>query len=146
MKTIIKKIDNQNELNEIMSIRHQVFVTEQNVPLDQEKDIYDQLNSKCDHFIIYVDGEAAGTIRALKKTDEVVQLQRFCILKNFRGRGIAHDVMDFIERFYKARGVRRLTMHAQAHVKSLYARHGFREVSEEFLEANIVHVEMEKEI
>ena len=55
-------------------------------------------------------------------------------------------MLRFLEEQARARGFRRVTLHAQEYVKSFYARHGYREVGEMFLEADIPHREMVKEL
>ena len=43
-------------------------------------------------------------------------------------------------------GSGRVTLHAQEYVKSFYAAHGYREVGEIFLEVDIPHREMVKDL
>ena len=56
------------------------------------------------------------------------------------------QILEFLEGQARNLGFDRVTLHAQEYVKSFYAAHGYREVGEMFLEVDIPHREMVKDL
>jgi len=68
------------------------------------------------------------------------------VLANGAGTGWApRSWRPLLERARK-RSMRHVTLHAQTHAAGFYRRFGFNERGEEFLEAEIPHVEMTLEL
>jgi predicted GNAT family N-acyltransferase len=53
-------------------------------------------------------------------------------------------LVDYAERFARARGWRRITMHARESTVPFYERLGYRKLGERFIEVTIPHFIMEK--
>jgi ElaA protein len=72
-----------------------------------------------------------------------VKLQRFCVLKEFRGLGLGKRLfggaLEYALKNYPERLIR---IEAQIYLEEFYQNFGFKTVSEPFLDAGIVHVEM----
>lgn len=62
MKTS-KRITRDAELKIAFSIREEVFVKEQGVPLADEFDEFDSLDADCEHVLVYYHEEPVGTGR-----------------------------------------------------------------------------------
>ena len=84
-----------------------------------------------------------GTCRLLIGGD-LARLGRMAVEAGLRGRGIGAELLDAAERAALRAGARRVTLHAQAAAVSLYARGGYEQRGERFLEEGIEHVRMEK--
>ena len=124
----------------LSSIRQQVFVKEQNVPLDMELDEHD-VNSN--HLLAIDDhGTPVGTARLLPDG----HIGRMAVLAEFRGNGIGSQLLTDIIELAKAKGIRTVTLHAQTQAVEFYIKHHFHIVSEEFMEAGIPHVEMQRQL
>jgi predicted GNAT family N-acyltransferase len=94
--------------------------------------------------VVAYDGpRLAGTCRLLFDGDRA-RLGRMAVEPELRGRGIGAEVLDAAERAARRGGARRVTLHAQTAAMALYARAGFVERGERFLEEGIEHVTMEK--
>lgn len=139
-------VNDQETLEKCLEIRKKVFIEEQHVPIEIERDEFDQLTEKCHHFIILIGEQAVGTIRVKLLPNNNIQLQRFCLLKEYRKKGIGGQVLFEIENYYKAKGMKKIIFDAQCHAIPLYLACGYHEVSNVFLEAGIEHKKMEKEI
>lgn len=142
MKITVDKIKDAAGLESCFSIRRRVFVEEQAV---REAEEYDGLDSVSTHFLAQVDGDPAGTAR-WRKTDKGYKLERFAVLKEFRGMGVGsalvqsvladlpqdlpHDVPVYLN--------------AQLQAMDLYRKFGFREEGSSFLEAGIRHYRMRR--
>jgi predicted GNAT family N-acyltransferase len=67
----VKIVETQQELEDAYSVRKTVFVNEQNVPLEEEIDAYED---EAEHFVMYHDGSpmAAGRFRLVDGYGKVV--------------------------------------------------------------------------
>jgi len=70
-----------DDLATCLEIRRIVFIEEQNVPEDLERDAYDQTAA---HFLAYLDGAAVGTARVVRKGNDA-KIGRVAVLKPARG-------------------------------------------------------------
>lgn len=136
----------QEDIQKSIDIRHEVFVIGQNVPLDIEVDDFDKEGSGCIHFLIYDDSLIVGTFRVIFNDNMEAKLQRFCVLKDYRGQGFGTLAIEFIEGFCIAQGIKRINFDAQCTARTFYERLGYSVISDEFIEANMLHVKMTKSL
>lgn len=137
-KVEVKKVTDPAELEKVFAIRREVFVGEQNCPPELEWEHEEESN----HFLATVDGVPAGASR-WRKTDNGYKLERFAVLKAFRGFGVGqalvqavlNDLPDSADYVY---------LHAQVQAVTLYERFGFEMTGPEFEEAGIRHYKMIK--
>jgi len=141
----VKKIENQQELDEAFEIRREVFIVGQDCPEEEEFDDFDE---EATHFIAYVKGEPAGTCR-FRTTSKGVKLERFAVLEKFRGEGIGkrlvQTVLGYLDKEDLAEGTL-IYLHSQVAAMGLYTRFGFEKVGEMFDEVGIDHYEMQKKV
>ena len=138
----LKVVENQQELEDAFSIRKTVFVEEQNVPLEEE---IDQFEDEAVHFVLHHDGSAIGAGR-FRVVDGYGKVERICVLKEARKTGAGKSIMNGIETHARDQGLHKLKLSAQTHAIPFYAGLGYEVVSEEFLDAGIPHKTMIKEI
>lgn len=118
------------------ALRVDVFVIEQGVPAELEWDEADEVST---HAVAYDDaGAAVATGRLLPDG----HIGRMAVLKSARGRGIGSRVLHALIDEARRHGHRAVVLHAQTHALAFYARHGFIERGDEFMEAGIPHLEM----
>ena len=121
-------------------VREQVFVAEQKVPLELEWDEWDECS---DHAVARdINGQAIGTARLLPDG----RIGRMAVLGEWRRRGVGTALLEALLERARKRSMRQVTLHAQTHAAGFYRRFGFNERGEEFLEAEIPHVEMTLEL
>lgn len=135
---MFKTVSTLDDLVKVFIIRGIVFIDEQNVPyiIEMDKHEYSAL-----HILGEIDGEpmAAGRLRFLNGW---AKLERIAVRKEFRNRGYGHDIVEFMLTLARERGYHKFKMHAQAHLRNYYARHGFNTLGEKFKEADIDHYVM----
>ncbi|MFC1958609.1 GNAT family N-acetyltransferase [Chloroflexota bacterium] len=138
-----KLVEDDKELKEALDIRKKVFVEEQGISdnLDQDGNDSDAL-----HVVVTKGNVAIGTVRIRFLTNQQAKLERMAIMKTSRGSGIGKRVVSFIEKELKARGIERIVLHAQYTSIDFYKKVGFKEIGLPFLEADIEHIRMEKNI
>ena len=123
-----------------MSVREAVFVVEQGVPPEIELDAWDP---QCDHALASEPGgRAVGTGRLLPDG----HIGRMAVLRDARGRGVGGAILAALVEHAAARGMRRLVLNAQTHAVPFYARYGFVAFGDEFIEADIPHVAMARDL
>jgi predicted GNAT family N-acyltransferase len=138
----VKIVKTQKELEDAYSVRKTVFVDEQDVPLEEEIDAYED---KAEHFVMYHEGSpiAAGRFRFV---DGYGKVERICVLKEARKTGAGKAIMNAIEKYALEKDIHKLKLNAQTHAIPFYADLGYEIVSEEFMDAGIPHKTMLKEL
>ena len=132
----VRKVTEQADLDKVFAVRREVFVVEQNCPPELEWEFEDEST----HFLATIDGEPAGACR-WRKTDKGYKLERFAVLKKFRGHGIGQALVKTVLDDLPA-DASYVYMHAQIQAVSLYERFNFEKTGPEFEEAGIWHYKM----
>ena len=132
-----------NELYQILHLRSEVFVVEQNC-------VYQDIDGK-DQKALHVLGEYEGKIiayaRLFKPNDyfEKASIGRVVIGEKGRDKKLGHILMrECIEGIHKHFAERAITISAQLYLKKFYESHGFVQTSEMYLEDDIPHIEMKR--
>jgi len=137
----IKQIDNTKDLKTAQQIRHEVFVIGQHVPVEDEIDAYENI---CRHYLAFINNSPAGAAR-WRITGSGVKLERFSVLKEYRGRGVGaalvEKVLKDVQISDECRG-KPVYLHAQIEVVPLYRKFGFRKDGDIFEESGILHYKM----
>ncbi len=142
----VKRVETPAELEGAFALRIRVFVGEQGVPADIELDEADTAGDTV-HAVAVQDGMVIGTGRLLADVDgKGPHIGRMAVAQERRRDGIGGRILRFLEDQGRGLGYQQITLHAQEYVKSFYARHGYREVGETFMEAGIPHREMVKDL
>lgn len=124
----------------VLRLREEVFCGEQGVAVEAERDGRDP---EALHVVAVEAGRVVGTCRLLVDADSM-RLGRMAVERAARGRGLGAEILAFAERCARERGARRMSLHAQLAVESLYAAAGYRPFGDPFVEEGIDHVAMEK--
>lgn len=136
-KIHVRVADWHKDIADIRRIREAVFIAEQHVPPELEWDADD---ATAVHFLAYEGDYAIGTARLLPDG----HIGRVSVLKDWRGLKVGDALMQAAISEAEKRGLKKQQLSAQVHATPFYERLGFRIVSEEFLEAGIPHVDMER--
>jgi predicted GNAT family N-acyltransferase len=136
MNIKVSKVTDPDDLEKVFAIRREVFVGEQNCPPELEWENEEVSN----HFLATVDGEPAGASR-WRKTDKGYKLERFAVLKPYRGKGTGQALVSAVLADLPA-DADYVYLHAQIDAITLYERFNFKKVGEEFEEAGIRHYKM----
>ena len=139
----IRFTQNNKDMLSCLNLRRTVFIEEQNVPENEEVDGDDP---DCDHILLTVSDIPVGAAR-LKYYNDFIKVQRVCVLKNYRGQGIGSNMINFIIRHVEKNDIRSsVRLGSQIHALEFYKRLGFIEFGEEYLDAGILHKDMEFQI
>ena len=122
------------------AVRRAVFIDEQGVSETLEWDAHDAASI---HWLAASDdGTPIGCARLLPDG----HLGRMAVLPGWRGRGVGHALLAAVTSAAKLRGHATLRLSAQTHAAAFYARAGFVAVGDEYDEAGIPHVAMQKNL
>jgi predicted GNAT family N-acyltransferase len=125
------------------ALRHAVFVEEQEVPVELERDGHD---AGAFHAVALLGDRCVGTGRLVVSPGGVGRVGRMAVDPAFRRRGLGDLVLLALEDHARAAGLREIELHAQCYVERFYAKHGYTREGEVFEEAGIAHVVMRKRL
>lgn len=135
-KIEVRRVSDADKLEQVFAIRRKVFVDEQNCPPELEWEYEDESV----HFLGSVNGIPAAASR-WRKTANGYKLERFAVLKEFRGIGMGQALVAAVLKDLPAEA-EYVYLHAQIAAMPLYARFGFKMTGEQFEEAGIQHFKM----
>lgn len=135
---IIKKCETKKEICDNFLVRGNVFIIGQNIDWEIE---FDGLDSECELYVAYLDNVPVGAARLYKN-----KVGRVATLEEYRGKGVGKKLMEFIEKDAKLKGFNLLQLNAQLYIADFYKKLGYKADGEVFMEADIEHIHMVKEL
>jgi ElaA protein len=131
----------RDELYDIIALRIDVFVIEQNCPY-QDADGKDR-NS----LHVWAINEACKPVACARLVKPGVSYTEWAIgrvvtAQSARGAGVGQELMRQCMNYFADQRIDSVRISAQSYLKKFYEGFGFRQVSEEYLEDNIPHIEM----
>lgn len=129
------------ELYEILKLRSEVFVVEQNC-------IYNDIDGKdltSSHIMIKENGKIKAYLRALQPgvSYEDASLGRVLVSPDARGKGYAKAIVTKgVEYILNNFNTTKITIGAQEYLKNFYSEIGFKPISEVYDEDGIPHLDM----
>ena len=139
----VKLVETEAELEEAIGVRMRVFVIEQAIPAEEE---LDQEDATATHIIAHCRGRVIGAGRLVLGEDLTARIGRMAVDQPWRRQGVGGRILQYLEAEARSQGMVRASLHAQEYVKGFYAAHGYREHGDLFLEVDIPHIEMRKEL
>lgn len=132
----LRLVTDREGLEAAFAVREEVFVVEQGVPADLERDEHDEA---ADHVLAVVDGKPVGTGRLVVEPGGVAHLGRIAVLAHARGHGLGADIVRALEDTARARGLQTAVLGAQTQALGFYERLGYTAYGEEFDDAGLPH-------
>ncbi|WP_136667168.1 GNAT family N-acetyltransferase [Flavobacterium sp. H122] len=129
------------ELYEILQLRSEVFVVEQNC-VYQDMDGKDR---KAIHILGYLENDLASYCRLFDAGDyfEASSIGRVVVSPKHRDKKLGHELIKTaIKTIQSVFNQTAITISAQQYLTKFYQSHGFVQTSEMYLEDDIPHVEM----
>ncbi len=137
-----------DQLYDLMKLRVNVFVVEQNCPypdLDSEENQLDRHNETI-HLLGYQNDSLVGYLRILAKGqsyNEYISIGRVIVAEKARGSSLGHGLMTQALQLCKQHFPKQdIKISAQEHLKGYYQKHDFEQVSPMYLEDDIPHIAM----
>ena len=133
------------ELHEMMILRQQVFIVEQNCPYQDA----DEKDKDSHHLLGYIKDILVAYLRLVKPgiSYEEMSFGRIVITQSYRGIGLGVALMkEGIKQSITLYGTSKNRISAQSHLLPFYQKFGFESTGKEYLEDDIPHTEMIKKI
>ena len=131
------------------AVRHAVFVQEQGVPVELERDDRDDT---ADHLIAVVDGKVTGAVRLVVEPPgfegvdsalgPVGHLGRLAVLADARASGLGASLVLGVERRAVDHGLAVIYLGSQTHAVDFYRRLGYAPYGPQFDDAGLPHRHM----
>ncbi|MEC5424651.1 GNAT family N-acetyltransferase [Virgibacillus sp. C22-A2] len=143
MKWHIKSFNEltNEELYQLIKARIDVFVVEQTCAYP-ELDNYDQQSI---HYFLTINDEVAANVRILPANSKYAEpsIGRVMVVKKYRRKGYAKQIMQKAISYVTTDwGQDKIKIQAQVYLKEFYKDLGFKQVSDSYLEDNILHIDM----
>jgi len=134
----------EEDLKSAYDIREKVYIEEQQI---DRADEFDEFDETSEHFLAKEKDAPCGTAR-YRFTNDGIKLERFAVLPEFRKRGVASLLMQSMleHATINNEGQLRFYLNAQVDAMPLYTKFGFEPVGDRFMECDIEHQQMEREV
>jgi ElaA protein len=145
MNWTIRTLDelSARELYELIRLRVDVFVVEQNCPYAE----LDGLDLNAHHVLGHdEEGRLMACARILPpEHGGLPHIGRVVVHPALRGKGLAHELMtNALDALHRIHGSRRSELAAQAHLEAFYAAHGYERTGADYDLDGIPHVDMRR--
>jgi predicted GNAT family N-acyltransferase len=139
MDALLTLQDGDPRMDAVYALRHAVFVLEQHVPIEMERD---DLDATATHLaLLDARGACVATLRLLD-AGPVAKIGRVAVRADHRRRGLATALLRRALELARARGHQEALLYAQIDATALYETLGFVSEGEIFVDAGIDHVTM----
>ncbi len=134
----IKIANDKKTLLDHFYVRGQVFIVEQAIDWTEEFDDWDYDSTL---FVLYDADKPVGAARLYKH-----KVGRVAVLKSHRHKKLGSKLMSAVEAQAKEHGIKTLELGAQLYIIPFYESLGYQAYGEVFLDAEIEHRMMKKDI
>jgi len=90
--------------------------------------------------------ELIGCCMLTPVDSQCAKLRQMAVLKNQQGKGIGDSIIQFTENIARDKGYKVLLMHARDTAIGFYEKYGYKVKGDKFIEVNVSHHVMEKEL
>jgi predicted GNAT family N-acyltransferase len=142
MAVTVRPTHDPDEIAAALELRVQVFCEEQGVDPGEELDGLDQ---KCTQIVALDETGVVATCR-LRPVEGGSKLERMAVERNRRKSGVGRVLLERAEEHAHAGGAPRMVLHTQRSAEGFYAKAGYEVEGDAFMEAEIEHVRMTKDL
>lgn len=145
MLAVFQRPESPEGFHHALAIRTEVFVEEQQVPLEEEQDVWDDTAT---HFLLMDPAQGnmpVATARMMGyEGGKTAKIGRVAVLKPYRGLGLGKHLMVLLLAEAQTQGYQGAVLDAQTHALGFYGQLGFVAEGEEFMDAGIPHYRMRR--
>jgi predicted GNAT family N-acyltransferase len=127
-----------------LPVREEVFVSEQGVPIELERDEFD---ADAVHAVaLDAHGHCIGTGRMFLDAESVGRIGRMAVMAAWRRRGVGTALLFRLLEAAAKQGLAELVLSSQVDAIPFYRRYGFVEEGDLYLDADIQHLTMRRKL
>jgi predicted GNAT family N-acyltransferase len=119
---IFKIASSPKELEEVFKMRHSIFILEQGIPAELDRDGKDDDSI---HLLAYSNHEAVASGRLTIQDQEGI-LSRIAVVPSHRSSGFGKKIVLELERIAKEKGVKKLSLTPHAYLEKFYFDLGYQ--------------------
>ena len=119
----------------LRAVRTPVFIQEQAVTPAFE---WDEIDTTAVHLLASLHGEPIACLRII----DYYKIGRMAVLKQYRALGLGTALLLEAVQICKKHGSKQVALSAQTHAISFYEKVGFKQISGEYCDVDIPHVDM----
>jgi predicted GNAT family N-acyltransferase len=134
-KVTIQQVTWQEAENELRAVRTPVFIEEQFVTPEFE---WDEIDASAVHLLATYENQPIACLRII----HYQKIGRMAVIKQWRGVGLGAALLQKAISICKERGSKSIYLSAQTHAIHFYRKAGFKQISDEYCDVNIPHVDM----
>jgi predicted GNAT family N-acyltransferase len=134
-KVTIQQVTWQAAENELRAVRTPVFIEEQFVTPEFE---WDEIDASAVHLLATFENQPIACLRII----HYQKIGRMAVIKQWRGVGLGAAMLQNAISICKERGSKSIYLSAQTHAIHFYQKAGFKQMSEEYCDVDIPHVDM----
>ena len=138
----LKQIDhNTDDYKLMVALRDEILRRPLGLSFTQE-----ELDREKDDVLLaaFEDDIMLGCCLLTQANMDTVRLRQMAVRNNLQGKGIGQAIINFAELVAKAKGYKKICMHARDTAIGFYERCGYSIVGDQFIEVSVPHHEMQK--
>ena len=143
MTVTVRKARDAAEVQAARDLRIRVFCDEQGVDPALE---VDGLDDDATQVVALDDSGVIATCRLLYPEPGVCKLERMAVEARQRKLGVGGRLMEWAEEEARANGAKTMVLNSQVVAQRFYASCGYEAEGETFMDADIEHIRMTKEL
>ena len=140
----LKQIDHgTREYDQMIQLRKQILRQPLGLSFSE-----DELEHERHNILIgaYDDDEMLGCCMLCPINHHTLRLRQMAVQNNLQGKGIGASIMSFAENLARDKGYQKIVMHARDTAIGFYEKLGYKVKGDGFIEVNVPHHVMEKEL
>jgi len=98
------------------------------------------------HFGIFNNDELVGCLIISKISENSCRLKQMAIKKDYHRKGLGRKLISIVEEILSKKKINTIIIHARTKVSEFYKKLGYEKIEDEFIEINIPHIKMKKQI
>ena len=138
-KVMIQQVTWQAAENELRAVRTPVFIQEQFVTPEFE---WDDIDASAVHLLATYESLPIACLRII----HYQKIGRMAVIKHWRGVGLGAALLMEAVSICKKYGSTSVRLSAQTHAINFYRKAGFRQMSDEYCDVDIPHVDMQLDL
>jgi predicted GNAT family N-acyltransferase len=125
--------------NALRAVRTPVFIEEQFVTPEFE---WDDIDANAVHLLVTFENQPIACLRII----DYQKIGRMAVLKHWRGLGLGTALLTEAIDICKKNGSKSIRLSAQTHAVHFYQNAGFKQISGEYCDVQIPHVDMQLDL
>ncbi len=135
----ITQVTWQTAEKHLRAIRTPVFIVEQFVTPDFE---WDEIDASAVHLLAMHENTPIACLRII----HYQKIGRMAVLKAWRGKGVGMAMLNQAIAICSQQGSKTVKLSAQTHAIAFYEKAGFKQISAEYCDVDIPHVDMQLDL